>query len=262
MVKKYTLAPQWEKQKARFQKSGKVSNCPVWPNFQNNKCWEIIDTSRDMYQYWSPRAGGSFSLSGSIADTMAHLLNTDRKRRAFSRWVYEKNMNGNLPEIMSTDIEKITSQKPLSIIEQIRSLLMAHAEITAHPSLGLFHSGSVYEGAYNGKLLAYAKTDCLNSTDYSWLQDAANQNGDLEIINGHIRITPAGLVKLEKNLGDRKSDQAFVAMWFDSSVDSVYDEAIEVAIKSGYTAYRVDRDNTHSDQITNKILAEIKTLIF
>jgi len=257
------LSPHREKLRSQFHKLGKLVECPIWPKFQRNQCWEIVDGSRDMYHYWSPRAGGAFSLSGSIADCMNSYLKNDEHKMAFSRWVYEKNSLGVFAEALSHDIPIIISQEQVSILEKMRFLLTAHAEITAHPSQGIFHNGSVYAGAYEAKLLSLARTSCLNQVEYSWLHDAAIQNGDLEIHNGHTRITPSGLAKIEKNANDVKSNQAFVAMWFNEAVDPAFENAIEVAVKSsGYSAYRDDRDRSHSDQITNKILAEIKNSKF
>jgi len=52
-------------------------------------------------------------------------------------------------------------------------------------------------------------------------------------------------------------------MWFDDSMKDVYNKAIKPAIEAaGYSSYRVDDDRSHSDQITNKILAEIKNSKF
>ena len=58
------------------------------------------------------------------------------------------------------------------------------------------------------------------------------------------------------------SDQAFVAMSFDKSMDSVWENGIRVAIdKAGYKPYRVNAE-PHNEKIDNKIMAEIKNSFF
>jgi len=48
-------------------------------------------------------------------------------------------------------------------------------------------------------------------------------------------------------------------MWFREEMDEVYSKFISKAvIDAGYTPYRVDKDQKNTDQITNKILAEIR----
>ena len=55
-----------------------------------------------------------------------------------------------------------------------------------------------------------------------------------------------------------KSRQAFVAMWFDESMEDVYDGAIKPAIEeAGYKPYRVDMEH-FSGRIDDKIIAEIR----
>ena len=51
-------------------------------------------------------------------------------------------------------------------------------------------------------------------------------------------------------------------MWFDKSMDGIYDNAIEPAVKAtGYDPYRIDRD-PHNERITDKVIAEIRASKF
>lgn len=57
---------------------------------------------------------------------------------------------------------------------------------------------------------------------------------------------------------DVDPDQAFVAMWFDLSMDEVYRTGIEPAVKAaGYRPYRI-KDVEHNNKICDEILAEIR----
>ena len=52
--------------------------------------------------------------------------------------------------------------------------------------------------------------------------------------------------------------QAFVAMWFDSSMDDAYYQGIEPAIReAGYKALRIDQKQ-HNNKIDDEIIAEIR----
>lgn len=63
---------------------------------------------------------------------------------------------------------------------------------------------------------------------------------------------------LEINRAGRQSSFAFVAMWFDPSMNEVYDEAIEPAVReSGYKSVRIDRIQ-HANRIDDEIIGRIK----
>jgi hypothetical protein len=74
-----------------------------------------------------------------------------------------------------------------------------------------------------------------------------------------VQITSAGWDALAAiGASSKRTTQAFVAMSFDSSLVSVYSNAIEPAIRaSGYIAYRIDREK-HVERIDVKVMAEIR----
>jgi nucleoside 2-deoxyribosyltransferase len=76
-------------------------------------------------------------------------------------------------------------------------------------------------------------------------------------------ITPAGWEYIEQlRARNPKSKKAFVAMWFDDNLRSVYEEYISVAVKScGFKAERVDYVE-HNDSIIDKILSNINSSRF
>ena len=54
------------------------------------------------------------------------------------------------------------------------------------------------------------------------------------------------------------SEQAFVAMWFDESVDEAYEKGIEPAIRdAGYRPLRIDKKE-HNNKIDDEIIREIR----
>ena len=73
------------------------------------------------------------------------------------------------------------------------------------------------------------------------------------------RMTAQGYLRLsEVQRTNRESPFVFVAMWFDASLNQIYDEAIEPAIReAGYKAVRIDRVH-HANRIDDEIVGRIK----
>ena len=68
------------------------------------------------------------------------------------------------------------------------------------------------------------------------------------------------LAEIEHVITD--SSQAFVAMWFDESMDEVWEEGFRPAIRdTGYEAVRIDRKE-HLNKIDDEIIAEIRRARF
>ncbi|HFK1518204.1 TPA: nucleoside 2-deoxyribosyltransferase [Bacillus cereus] len=80
------------------------------------------------------------------------------------------------------------------------------------------------------------------------------------ILPAHITVTVKGwnrIAELEKVNGS-ETKQVFVAMWFDSEMDSVYKNAIAMAVKeAGYDPIRIDKVE-HNNKIDDEIIAKIK----
>lgn len=76
-----------------------------------------------------------------------------------------------------------------------------------------------------------------------------------------VTVTAAGIARmqeLEAPEGREASKQAFVAMWFDVTLDQLYREGIEPAIRdSGFDSLRVDAKQTN-EKICDVIVAEIR----
>ena len=93
-------------------------------------------------------------------------------------------------------------------------------------------------------------TDYLIEKD--WLEKSTYATiGLIVTVEGYTRLAELETVVVA-------SSQAFVAMWFDKSLDPAFEEGIEPAIKNaGYTAVRIDNTDFLGN-IPDKILAEIR----
>ena len=73
------------------------------------------------------------------------------------------------------------------------------------------------------------------------------------------QVTAKGYKRLlELQSASRHSAFVFVAMWFDPSMNNVYDQAIEPAVRAaGYKAVRIDREQ-HANRIDDEIIGRIR----
>ncbi len=94
-----------------------------------------------------------------------------------------------------------------------------------------------------------------------WAGEGSREIGGISLF-----VTVDGYARLaELEAANKESSQGFVAMWFPDAnnkdyklIKKAYDEGIYPGIdQAGYDPYRVDRDE-HNDQITDKIIAEIR----
>ena len=93
-------------------------------------------------------------------------------------------------------------------------------------------------------LLRYGK-------DKAWIEDGQNDTAFIVTVDGYAR-----LAELEKK--GAESSRAFVAMWFDPSLNDAWEKGIRLGIEdAGYEAIRIDNQE-HVNKIDDEIVAEIR----
>ena len=208
--------------------------------------------------------------------------------------MYDKNRIGEIGYLTYQEVRRIERQERLRIEQRMDRLLRCFAELPSHVAHGLCYAGS-YPNRPEFQIIE-AATECstedipgtTDTTEYlrrrtaerareeqefppelggemrlpqelDWLVSAAVESGWLEKNNSYIRLTPAGVQRLEElETKAVNSEQAFVAMWFDESVKAACEEGIESAIRdSGYKPLRIDKQE-HIGKIDDQIIAEIR----
>ncbi|MBN1294234.1 MAG: hypothetical protein JXB48_20535 [Candidatus Latescibacteria bacterium] len=221
-----------------------INQCPV--------CDEPVepggsDGGYDGYNITCPRCG-KYRIVGSALPAFNRITRSPRIKANISGWLRENQTY----EIHSENINKLMTIKTPSFHERADKLLLYFEKKTT----------------YAGELLKY---------DISWLSIGYCVNFDelSEMINyltneeyivdfptfgDHtIKILPDGWAQLEelKNI-NADSQQCFVAMWFDDSMQHIYDEIISEAVyDAGYKPHRVDK-REHNEKIDDEIIAQIK----
>ena len=256
-----------EAAKERLTKEGELIRCPIWGSSYEAR--RIPDFLSDIPGYYSPRAGGVFHAE-DIEDYhyfASQKYESKATRIKISRWVYDKNRLGEIGRLTPDEIERIEKQERLSIDQRMERLLRCFATIPSQVSRGL--SRNKILGGYSDpheRDIIEAATECSTVADeismqeeLDWLTSAADKSGWLEIHNSYRRLTPAGVKRLEElETKAVNSEQAFVAMWFDESVDEAYEEGIEPAIRyAGYRPLRIDKKE-HNNKIDDEIIREIR----
>jgi hypothetical protein len=184
---------------------------------------------------------------------MEALLNIeDDARPRFSRWIREQNRLGSQPTIGVEDIPAISNIAPLSFTEKSDRVLEVLAEQTKH-------FGQEFGLTSLQDLQAFTET--FNPSDLGFigkyleerhfLQDRSQTFGFM--------VTGEGFERVEKrHQANASSSQAFVAMWFDAKLDSVWKDGFGVGIRTaGYEPMRID-GKQHNHKICDEIVAEIR----
>ena len=232
--------------------------CPIC-KLENQKVLDEHDHG-DKVTYDCSRCG-QYTISGS-AEAVS-------KRKGISAelsgWIRERNLLGiAIPMLTSSFLEEVIKTLPnYSPLEKQNKLLKAIEQLTDYPGK------EVVLIPEHELSLAWAE----NVEEFKYYIKSLMGRGLIEISNAEKRtladplypmiITAVGWEHLEKDETNLASKtQAFVAMSFDESLLSVYENAIAPGIEStGYRPYRVDT-KPHLERIDAKIIAEIKNSRF
>lgn len=177
------------------------------------------------------------------------------KRHVLSSW-FRRHQRGSgtmVPYIKKAEAEAIIADAPeYSVLEKLDRTLTEIELTTTQPG-----QRSRFTAAKDYPLVYAASPD-----------EAAfyiNQLAEVGYVrfDGGALITAKGFQRLEdlKRTG-RSSSFAFVAMWFNPSMNAIYDDAIAPAIRgAGYRPIRVDRVE-HVNRIDDEIIGRIKASRF
>ncbi|MBL9010932.1 MAG: hypothetical protein JNL56_07125 [Alphaproteobacteria bacterium] len=168
-----------------------------------------------------------------------------------SAWVRERTTSGEPPILGSKHavLAATLKQKPLSR----RIDLLVEAIGDRLPDL----SATIRRNELALRSLTWSKSE----SDFEGLAYALHELGlrKASVDRDWIGLSTAGwqhYEKLKSIAGD--GAQAFVAMWFDASMTSIYDVPIQRAVnQAGWRAHRVDRTE-HNNKIDDEIVTEIR----
>jgi len=154
------------------------------------------------------------------------------------------------PTILSTTIEQCVRALPqYTPPEKLDNLLELMGQMS--PALGEY---TTFNPDTDYPLLI-----ARNPSEVGFLLMALHKLGHIDGTHDGSFLTLDGWKRLEEiRRAGRLSNRAFVAMWFDRSMNDLYDNAIDPAIReAGYDPLRIDRQE-HVNRIDDEIIGDIR----
>ncbi len=239
--------------------------CPIW----GTPAERSRDRNRDGVNVISSRAGGRYFISGTAKAVVENRDDTVKAR--LTTWIIDQNSpDTHFPEITYEIIEQVRQRPPLPVQERANRLLkyLENKTEVIGTSAVTYRFGEITDPIVQ-EMFAWSESISYDEFYFllnylvkcGWVDDAAIKKGNQRTI-----VTVEGYTHLaELDAKNKDSLQGFVAMWFPDKDNKDYDlinDAYNKGIYPGidqarYEPYRVDRDE-HNDQITDKIIAEIR----
>lgn len=233
-----------------------TSICPIWGTSTSvpNKVDPNGDTLVD-----SPRAGGRFRIKEN-AKSAIKTAGPDLKAK-LTTWLIEQRLSGDTEPMIRTDVVESVKQREFLTYAERRDNFFKFVN-SLNPRVGETVESS------NKQLAAWIehrpRVETCNETsqviEFMELMQEAGYVKKLEQGNWEsFKLTAKGWEYLgELSRKKRIGNEAFVAMWFDPSLDEVFENQIEPAlIECGYNRpFRIDQEE-HSDKIDDAIIAKI-----
>ncbi len=241
-----------------------MMKCPIW----GTNIIEVAGANGDFERVNSPRAGGWYEITRSAVSTLekrrdplfADTIIDSRVNARLTTWLVEqRKMGEDMPKITTSIIDEAKSAKNLSIVERRNRLLICVNESKDSLSDDYFLSDFYEEEASDEDQALMAITESVDCRELETLFNFAVEKGLMQEVNGGYKITFDGHCLIEElGKSPNVSTQAFVAMWFDASMNDPYLAGIEPAIKEvGYKPVRIDNVE-HNNKIDDEIIAEIR----
>ena len=231
--------------------------CPIWDTAS-----KLVKEYDDGKEVISPRAGGRYFVAGSAESGLKN-LNDDQKVQITTNLVEQRRRGTPCPIISThTIIDVKENNRPMPIPERVDALLRflgaegkplgtvayirKNDDDSDMPKELLAWTGS----QWNPEVITLAE----HCDEQGWMKLSINTNNYHEF-----KLKPAGYAYLEGiERPNSESSKAFIAMWFDPSVQDAYDISIEPAIRdAGYDPIRIDK-KLHNNKIDDEIIAETR----
>ena len=242
--------------------SNGVANCLIWgKDHEATGSWDDSHTTATVK---SARAGGEACTYRITDDALEWLEEKDDRWKALlTTWLIDQRAQGEKEPVVTTKIVKdINRRRPLPVHKRAERLLRLLAvkivKVAVGSELKILEEDSATEHAWS-ESTEWGEVHFL----LSYLRDRGWLKGKLSPVftSGGLfagMVTVAGHSRIEAQATNIDSSQVFVAMWFDDSMNKVFDKGIEPGIEdAGYKAKRIDRVE-YTDKIDDKIIAEIR----
>ena len=222
----------------------------------------------------SPRTGGRYFITDTAISVLRHRARTVSHK--LTSWLIEQRILGfDCPSISSETVNQIEHTRQLSIQQRADNLLRyIRREISNIGDEFFFdkqhdiirNPQRDWEYKRYMEMLAWSESTKTEELEYllnyltsqSWLEQISHG-----ITRLRFSLTVRGysyLAEIDHAVTD--SSQAFVAMWFDESMQEIWENGLRPAITdAGYKPVRIDQKE-HLNKIDDEIIAEIRRARF
>jgi hypothetical protein len=243
--------------RAEAKKGSDMKTCVIW----GTSVIEEKPRTGDFRIINSPRAGGWYYVDGS-AESMLSAL-TPREKRAVTRWLVSQRSTGDrIPKLTPSTLEFARAVPSMKFTAKVNALLLTLGGNMDRLDVGLQITTNQAPAPTTEELIAATDSEKISDLlaliqivkNIGLLSDAGSTIGRMVCVP-----TAAGWERIESlQTKAVMSEQAFVAMWFDSSMGDAYKNGFVPAIdKAGYKPLRIDKKH-HVNKIDDEILAEIR----
>lgn len=228
--------------------------CPIW------KTPAQVSGMGDSLAVDSPRAGGRYRISGTALELIDGLSPT--QKGCLTWWLVEQRSQGDTEPFISSDVLDTITALPLpSIVDRRDRALDFLASRSPRIGARIRFFGSVDDEATENLSGLLAWTGSAEKAEAIAFLEYLTASGYITgpDPNSRYQITFSGWTYLEEQRAKRSaSEQAFIAMWFDSSMTDAYALGFKRAIVDcGYAPMRID-GKEHINKIDDEIVAEIR----
>ena len=235
-----------------------IQKCPIW----NVDC----DVSNpygtpDIYLVrGSHRAGGEYEISANAVSEIDEASGDAERARITSKLVEQWVRGIDVPRLTVEEVARAKESVCLSVPERAERLLQFLARNSLSDIGQTLHIGESQPHFYQPSL---AWSESTNLKELYFLSEYLERLGliDRDLFSGYMfgaKVEVPGFRYVQEVETKPDSSQCFVAMWFDDSMDEMYENGIKPAIQAaGFSPFRIDQED-FVGKIDDRIIAEIR----
>ena len=230
--------------------------CPLWGTDA------LITHSGRELVVRSERTGGRYTLLWPLAQGLDAENLPNRARAQLTTWLVNRRRQGDeLPELTREIIKEAQDGRLPSMLPTKKADFVLQRIAQEVPNVG----ADLDWPEFASRPAVAAHCEAEHTHEVRILLDYLEDLKYASVSGRSLKLTAQGYQRIaELELSGVDSMQIFVAMWFDDSINRLYDDAIKIAIEqAGYTPYRVDipprgDKSTYEMKVCDRIEVEIR----
>ena len=253
------------------------TDCLIWGT-SSSSCYTYAtaDKKTTFKGVFSPRAGGLYLIDTILnADIVTQKLNTLDQKACLTTWIIEENKSGDFtPCITVHTLDEASNLKPMKTAikaEKFMNFLAKRKDLWSFFKIYDFQNENddYINTASMDTLFLFSETESANRSEIFQIISYLSSKNYINMVSSHenttstpdsIVLTLEGKIATEQ-VTNENSDEGFIAMWFDKSMNN-FSEAITKGIEqAGYKSIKID-DVEHNKKIDDEIIASIKRARF